>query len=116
MTDDFHAAQVAALGPGGRALYDETIEGFDLEPHELVILLEAARTKDRLDDLNRELASGVTRRTQSGKQTKPASPEARQLALNLARLVAALRLPASQGASRPQRRGTRGVYTIRAAS
>jgi len=112
---DITAAQIAALGSAGRHLYDELTATFDFEVHELVLLLEAARVTDRLEALNAELASGVTRKTRSGTQVKPASVEARQLELTLARLIASLRLPATKTAARPQRRGSlRGVYAPKA--
>lgn len=44
------------LGPGGRALWDSAIDTLpDLPEHQRAILLEAARTKDRLDAIENGL-------------------------------------------------------------
>ena len=102
------------LNPAGRDIWRAVVEGYDLEAHELALLTELCRAKDRLDALHRiveaegELPDG---------RVHPALVEARQLGIAFARLATALRLPAGEegdhqeGARRPQRRvGARGVY------
>ena len=101
----------------GRRLWEAVVRDFDLAEHEEVLLREACRTLDLLD----ELAAAVRRDgplTAEGK-AHPAAVEARAQRIALARLLAALRLPAGevgdhQASARPQRRvGARGVYGIK---
>lgn len=86
------------------------------------MLLQACRTADRLDRLEVEAAAGsVTVTNFRGDQVAhPAMVEARQQAIVLARLLAALRMPAGEEGGqliRPQRRGgARGTYGVRAVS
>lgn len=106
----------------GRRLWTSVLGEYELEEHELALLREMVRVTDRLDELQATVdrdglmvpGPGLTSRVH------PAAVEARQLAIALARLGAALRLPAGdegdqqQGARRPQRRsGVRGTYGIR---
>jgi len=104
----------------GRALWASVVGEYELEEHERRLLIEACRTVDTLDDL-----SGIVAREgpMLAGRAHPALVEARQLRIALARLTAALRLPAGdegdqqQGARRPQRRvGARGVYRLRGVS
>lgn len=95
---------------------------FELEEHELALLVEAVRTVDLLDVLDaRVRAEGPMLTGPQGERAHPAAVEARQQRIALARLLAALRLPAGeagdqQANARPQRRvGARGVYGIRGA-
>jgi hypothetical protein len=108
----------------GRRLWSSILGEYELEEHELALLREMVRTVDLLDGLAEQVRSdglmvpgpGLTMRVH------PAAVEARQARIALARLAAALRLPAGEeedvqkGARRPQRRaGARGVYGIRGA-
>jgi hypothetical protein len=74
------------------------------------------RTVDVLDELEaRVAADGVMLSSSQGDRAHPALVEARQQRITLARLQAALRLPAGEEEGgeqrRPQRRsGVRGVY------
>ena len=95
---------------------------YDLEEHEEALLREAVRTVDLLDDLAALVATeGLMIDSSSGPRMHPALVEARQLKIALARLLAALRLPAGeeddqQAGRRPQRRvGARGVYGVQGA-
>ena len=94
-------------GPSGRALWRQVLSRYELDEHELVLLREAVRTVDQLDDLAAAVtADGVL---VDGK-AHPALVEARQQRVVLARLLASLRLP-EDDAGRPQRRGAaRGTY------
>lgn len=85
-----------------------------LEEHELALLREACRTADLLDQLD-TVARQYGPLGADGK-AHSAVVEARQQRICLARVLAALRLPAGdegdqqKGARRPQRRSVRGVY------
>ncbi len=81
---------------------------YELAEHELVLLREACRTVDALDELDGLVrAEGVV----VDGRAHPALTDGRQQRITLARLLAALRMP-EEGA-RPQRRQTRGVYRLR---
>jgi len=85
-----------------------------LEEHELAVLREAVRTVDYLDALDRRVrVDGPIVSSPQGDRAHPAAVEARQQRIALARLLAALRLPAGEVEQRPQRRvGVRGTYGI----
>ena len=94
---------------------------YDVEEHEAALLAEACRTVDILDVLDAAVRrDGPLIDGPSGVRAHPAAVEARQQKITLARLTAALRLPAGDEDSddaavgrRPQRRvGVRGVYAI----
>src|SRR3954467_7144684 len=92
----------------GKALWDAVLDEYELEEHELLLLREAVRTVDTLDALEaRVAADGPLLGSSQGERAHPALVEARQQRIALARLLAALRLPAGQeeaGDRRPQRR------------
>lgn len=109
-------------GDAGRRLWSAVLDVYDLDEHELVQLREAVRTVDLLVDLDALVRrDGVLVDSPQGLKAHPAAVEARQQRIALARLLAALRLPAggegdTQASARPQRRvGARGVYGIRGA-
>jgi hypothetical protein len=104
------------LNRAGKTIWAAVVADYELEAHELALLAELCRTKDRLDALDRILAAEGE--LPDGR-VHPALVEARQMAIAFARLSAALRLPAGaegdqqQNARRPQRRvGARGVYGL----
>jgi hypothetical protein len=108
----------AGLKRSGKALWRQVQAEYELEEHETRLLIEMCRTADLLDDLA-AVVSAEGLMTAEGK-VHPAAVEARQQKIALARLSAALRLPAGdendhqKGARRPQRRvGARGVYHLR---
>lgn len=111
------------LRAAGRRLWDSVLDEYELEEHELALLVEAVRTVDLLDQLDATVRNeGPIVTSPQGSKANPAAVEARQQKIALARLLAALRLPAGEesdtqaGARRPQRRvGARGVYGIRGA-
>ncbi len=100
----------------GAALWTAVLDQYELEEHELLLLREMVRTADVLDALEtRVAADGVLLGSSQGERAHPALVEARQQRITLARLQAALRLPAGEEGEgegrRPQRRmGVRGVY------
>lgn len=84
-----------------------------------MLLVEAVRTVDLLDVLDAAVRNdGPVIETPQGRRAHPAAVEARQQRIALARLLAALRMPAGeegdvQTSARPQRRGrARGVYLV----
>ncbi len=110
-------------GVAGRRLWVSVVADFDLDEHELVLLVEATRTVDLLADLDAAVrADGALVDSPQGVKANPAAVEARQQRIALARLLAALRLPAGgegdqQAGARPSRRvGVRGVYAVRSSA
>ena len=111
-------AERAPVGTGlaGRKLWKDVLDDYVLEQHELLLLREAVRTADVLDVLEGLVrAEGAVIDSPQGQKAHPAVVEARQQRITLARLLAALRLPAGEedegGDRRPQRRqGVRGTY------
>lgn len=107
----------AGLGSSGKKLWHSIVDHFEIEEHEALLLTEAARVSDRLDQLavaQRDAPLTVT----NSKGDTVASPylvESRMQAIVLSRLIASLRLPTGEGEQerRPQRRGAaRGVYAV----
>ena len=117
MTEDYTAPPAPdELGESGRKLWDDYTSKFEFEEHELALLVEAARVKDRLDALDKIIRSeGMTVQSPHGPKAHPALVEARQQEIVLTRIVASLRLP-DEDDERPQRRGgARGAYAARRA-
>lgn len=107
----------------GRRLWRSVVDVFDLDEHELVLLVEAVRTVDLLDVLEARIrADGPVVSSPQGMRAHPAVVEARQQRITLARLFAALRLKVGEDHSeveptRTQGRGApRGVYGLRSTS
>ena len=106
----------AGLREAGLRLWNSVTDIYELDEHELALLLQASRTADLLDELTDVLdRDGAIHDTPQGARAHPAAVERRQQAVTLARLLAALRLPAGadgdhQANARPPRRqGVRGV-------
>lgn len=99
------------LGPAGTALWDALTADAEFDSHEAILLGEACRVQDRLKDLDRVVRDeGVTIATPQGVRAHPALVEARQQGLELARLIASLRIPDDDGARPQSRGGARGTY------
>jgi hypothetical protein len=104
----------------GQALWRSTFGEFELAEHEQTLLLEACRTVDLLDLLQAQIdEDGVVLAWGDGWRNHSALAEARQQRLVLARLLAALRVPADESQDQQQqqsrdrfqpRGGPRGVY------
>ncbi len=114
-----HPRPPRGTGRAGAALWRAVLAEYELEEHELLLLREAVRTVDVLDDLALLVArDGAVVGSSQGDRAHPALVEARQQRIALARLLAALRLPAGEESEggrdrRPQRRvGVRGVYGV----
>jgi hypothetical protein len=115
-------AAPAGSRTSGKRLWKSILAEYELEEHELALLREMVRTVDRLDELHALVeADGVM----VGDRLHPAMVEARQLRIVMARLAAAMRLPAGEegtddakvGTRRPQRRaGVRTPYRLRGVS
>lgn len=106
----------AGLRKAGRTLWTAVMTDFELAEHESVVLREACRTADSLDALQALLESeGLMSETSQGPRVHPALVELRQQRIALARLFAALHVPAGEVQGRIQHRGARGVYGIRGA-
>lgn len=123
---DEEAADVAAasrtptgLAAGGRALWRAVTDLHQLDPMQQVQLLEACRSKDRLDKLD-GLLRGDTEtwatlthdlRTEDYElRIDDALAKANATANLLKQLLAALRLPDAVSGQRPQVRSARGAY------
>lgn len=103
----------AGLRTSGRALWKAVVGDFELETHELNLLLQAARTADSLDSLQAVLdAEGYMSESSQGPRVHPALVELRQQRITLARLLAALNVPSGDEDAQPAR-APRGVYGIR---
>jgi hypothetical protein len=104
----------------GAKLWHDVVDRYELEQHELALLREMTRTVDLLDELHAIVQrEGTIVDGPHGSRAHPAVVEARQARIALARLTAALRLPAGDEVldpvkgRRPQRRvGIRGVYAM----
>lgn len=109
-------------GPSGQALWTDVLGKYELEEHEQALLREAVRSVDQLDTLHAivEREGLIIDGPNNAPRTHPAAVEARQLRIALARIIAALRLPADEddtNLKRPQRRaGVRGIYSIKKGS
>lgn len=108
----------AGLKTGGRKLWRSVTDDYELGEHELSILLEASRTVDALDELQRIVREeGVTKDSPQGVRAHPALVEARQQRVTLAKLVASLRIPlddAEETGRLPQQRsGVRSISVVR---
>lgn len=100
----------------GRRLWCAVVAEYELDEHELALLREAVRTVTLLGELDAAVRrDGALLDTAKGPRAHPAVVEARQQRITLARLLAALRMPADvqHGDGRPQRRtGVRGPYRL----
>jgi len=90
------AAQRAPLGLkiSGKRLWNRVAGPFELEQHEMSVLLQACRTADLLDRLQTVIDEGeVIVSSSQGPRANPAAVEFRQQALTFAKLMASLRIP-----------------------
>ena len=101
----------------GKRLWKAVLADFELVEHELTLLRQAVHVADLCELLQRRVDDEGPL---LGDRAHPALVELRQQRVLLARLIVALRVPlgeeeeaARSAASRPQRRGLRGVYGIR---
>ncbi len=104
------------LGTSGRRLWRSVVDSYTMAEHELTLLREACRTADAVDLLQAQLdRDGVMSESSQGVRVHPALAELRQQRITLARLLAALQVPAEQGDQSRPVRAPRGVYGLRSA-
>lgn len=95
----------------GRKLWNSSTEEFEWAMHELAMLEEACRTRDRIVQLDKAVSDdGLMLASSQGSRVHPGVAEARQQRLTLARLLATLGIPALEEDALPPARGVRGVY------
>ncbi|WP_426311707.1 terminase [Cellulosimicrobium sp. E-16] len=105
------------LGAAGKRLWAAVSGDFELAEHELALLDEAARVRDRIAELRDEVArNGVMISSSQGKRLHPGIAEVRQQQLALARLLATLSVPGLEDDNLPSARRVRGVYPMGRAS
>lgn len=79
---------------GVKRLWLSILDGYELDEHEMAVLVEVVRTVDQLDALDVMVRrEGVVVDTPQGPRAHPALVEARQQRIVLARLLTKLRLP-----------------------
>ena len=109
----------AGLSAGGRSLWKSVTDAHDLDAVQEVTLLEACRSKDRLDKLDEVLRGDEETWMRLIKDDRSeyhelkidaALASANTTANLLKQLLAALRLPDEEGKKPQQRGGARGAY------
>ena len=97
------------LNAAGRKLWDAATTEFDWANHELALLEEGCRTRDRIVQLDKQVeVDGLMLTSSQGSRVHPGIAEARQQRLTLARLLVSLGIPALDDL--PPSRGVRGFY------
>lgn len=93
---------------GGRRLWNQVMDDFELDEHERAVLLQACRIADVLDRLQKVIDEGeVVVASPQGLKANPAVVEFRQQAVTLAKCMASLRIPMGEEESagrQPQQR------------
>jgi hypothetical protein len=104
------------LGPGGGQLWRSVTADYELERHEVVLLLELCRAVDTCAALQARVdAEGLTQENRLGEvKMHPALVELRQQRLMVGKLIALMRIPLGEAVDdaegRGQLRAIRGVY------
>lgn len=102
------------LNAAGRRLWDAGTTEFEWAQHELAMLEEACRTRDRIVELDAVVSGdGIMIKSSQGMRVHPAIAEARSQRLALARLLATLGIPPLDGDDLPAARRVRGVYGMK---
>lgn len=98
------------LNDAGERLWKAVTNEFDLQEHELSMLEQAARVRDRIADLQQLVEDdGLMLESSQGMRLHPGIAETRQQQIALARLLAQLDVPDPDGDLPP----ARGSYRIR---
>ncbi|UVJ40242.1 terminase [Arthrobacter sp. CJ23] len=98
------------LRAAGKKLWETTTADFELADHEMALLEEACRIRDRIVGLDAAVVTdGLMIPSSQGPRLHPAVAESRQQRLALARLLATLQIPGLDD-DLPTARGVRGVY------
>lgn len=97
----------AGLDAAGRALWREVAGAYDLDHHEIPILVEACRLADRAAELEAAIeADGLTVTGSAGQpRLNPAVAEVRQTRVALTRCLGAIAFPGEDGI--PQKAASR---------
>jgi len=102
------------LDAAGRRLWDAAVADFEWAQHELAMLEEACRTRDRIVQLDRAVElEGMMISSSQGMRLHPGVAEARAQRLTLARLLATMGIPPLEEDALPAARKVRGVYGLR---
>ena len=100
----------SGLNTAGTKLWEASTDEFDWADHELALLEEACRVRDRIVELDAAVQTdGLMLPSSQGARLHPAVGECRQQRLVLARLLATLQIPGLDD-DLPPARGVRGVY------
>ncbi|MGX5356847.1 hypothetical protein [Kocuria sp. KH4] len=102
------------LGGAGRKLWRSVVTEFYFPAHDLAVLEEACRVRDRIAGLEEAVNNdGLMIPSSQGSRLHPAIGEQRQQRLALARLLATLGVLGvdDEGQDLPPSNGVRGVYT-----
>lgn len=98
------------LKAAGKKLWDASTKEFEWADHELALLEEACRVRDRIVELDAAVTEdGLMLASSQGSRVHPAVAESRQQRLALARLLATLQISGLDD-DLPAARGVRGVY------
>lgn len=98
------------LAAAGRKLWDAGTGEFEWAEHELAMLEEACRTRDRIVDLDKAVEQdGVMLQSPQGLRIHPAIAEGRQQRVAMARLLATLGMPPLEEDDVPAARGVRSI-------
>ena len=98
----------------GKRLWESVTGEFTLAEHEAAQLGEACFTRDRIDQLRRQVdADGLMISSSQGMRLHPGVAEIRAQALAMARILATLGVPPLAEDVLPASRGVRGIYTAR---
>lgn len=106
----------SSLSASGKRLWSSVLDDYELDVHEELLLLQACRCADYLDELAKATTTPTIVNTKGETVAHPALVESRQQSITLSRLLASMRLPSGDEAeaTRPQRRGgARGSYGVR---
>lgn len=92
-------------------MWDAGVEDFEWAQHELAMLEEACRIRDRIVQLDKSVeVDGLMLSSSQGMRVHPAVAESRQQRLAMARMLATLGIPPLGEDSLPRSSGVRGVY------
>jgi len=101
------------MNVAGTKLWTATVEGTEWEQHELAVLEEACRTRDRIAQLDHAVTTdGIMLSSSQGMRVHPAIAEGRQQRLALARLLISLSIPPLEEDVLPKAGVPRGVYAM----
>lgn len=89
----------------GQRFWSDITKVYDLGPHELLMLEDCCREADLIDRLEQDLAAAelVVKGSMGQPVASPLVTEIRQHRSTLARLIAALKLPADDGGAAAER-------------